>query len=101
VALVREHLLKTFGLEDDDILVKATSSGGCDIHMSPHAQRFFPFAIEVKSVEALSIWSALAQAEVNAQKKKAPAVVFFKRANSSLYVAFKATELLAHLKAGK
>jgi hypothetical protein len=98
VALVRDYLLRTYELADDDIHIKATSQGGCDLHLSPHAQSWFPFAIEVKSVEALSIWGALAQAEANAKKKGAPPVLFFKRAHSPLYVAFDASSLLNHLK---
>lgn len=98
VQLTRDYLLRTFDLKEDDILVKATSMGGCDLHMSPHAQSWFPFAIEVKNVEKLAIWAALAQAEVNAKRKQAPPVLFFKRARSPLYVAFHAAHLLDHLK---
>ena len=94
VQQVRTLLQKTFDLKDDDLLVKATSMGGCDLHMSPAAQKLFPFAIEVKNAESLSIWSALAQATVNAKKKNAPPVVFFKRAHSPMYVAFVAEDLL-------
>jgi hypothetical protein len=94
VILVRDLLLRTYDLKPDDILVKATSMGGCDIHLSPHAQTYFPFAIEAKGVEALSVWAALAQAEVNAKKKNSPPVLFFKRAHSPLYIAFKADDLL-------
>jgi hypothetical protein len=94
VVVVRDLLLRTFDLEPDDILVKATSMGGCDIHMSPQAQQWFPFAIEVKNAESLSVWKAMAQATVNAKKKKAPPVLFFKRARSPLYVTFRAEDLL-------
>lgn len=97
VVMVRDLLLRTFKLQEDDALVKATSMGGCDLHLSPHAQSYFPFAIEVKSVEALSIWSALAQADINAKKKNVPPVVFFKRAHSPMYVTFKAQDLLAYI----
>lgn len=98
VVAVRDLLLRSFQLQDDDLLVKATSQGGCDLHLSPHAQKFFPFGIEVKSAEALSIWSALAQADVNAKKKNLPPIVFFKRAHSELFVALKASDLMDYVK---
>lgn len=83
-----------FNLAEDDIFVKATSQGGCDLHMSPAARAHFPFAIEVKCVESLNIWKALAQASVNAIPKKDPFVVFFKRAHSPMYVAMRADAFL-------
>jgi len=103
VQVVRQALLAhaeaaDVDLTEDDVFVKATSQGGCDIHLSSAAFRLFPFAIEAKNVEALNIWAALAQAEVNGIKKKAPGVVFFKRANSPLYVALRAEDFLAGLR---
>ncbi len=103
VVLVRDLLLAHCQIadpkiKDDDIFVKATSQGGCDVHLSPRAANIFPFGIEVKNAESLSIWKALAQAEVNAKKKKAPAIVFFKRARSPLYIAMEAEDFLSGLR---
>lgn len=101
VLLVRDLLLVHCQLvdpkvKDDDIFVKATSQGGCDVHLSPRVADIFPFGIEVKNVEKFSLWEALAQAEVNARKrlKPVPGIVFFKRARSPLYVALKADDFL-------
>jgi hypothetical protein len=98
VQVVRDLLLATYDFEEDDVLVKATSMGGCDLHLSPKAQHAFPFAIEVKNVEKLSIWAALAQAQVNATPKNQPAVVFFKRAGSPMYVALRADAFLSRVR---
>lgn len=88
---VRDLLLRLLpGLEADDFLVKATSMGGTDLHLSPAAQKYFPFGIEVKAVEALNIWAALAQARVNADKQALPPIVFFTRAHAPMYVALPA-----------
>jgi hypothetical protein len=97
VVKVKELLLRTFELNDDDILVKATSMGGCDIHNSPRAQKLFPFAIEVKNQESLNIWKALAQSTVNCKKGLSP-IVFFKRAGSEMYVALRAEDFLEAVK---
>lgn len=79
-------------LQPDDLLVKATSMGGVDLHLSPAAARWFPFAIEVKCVEALNIWAALRQAVDQSNGK--PPIVFFKRARTELFVALRAKDLL-------
>lgn len=90
---VQELLYATFAqLAPDDVLVKATSMGGADLHLSPHAQTLFPFAPEVKNVETLPIWSALAQAACNAKGR--PPILFFKRANTAMYVALDARTFL-------
>lgn len=97
VLLVAEVLRRAFRWEHDDALVKATSMIGVDLHLSPRAQRDFAFAIEAKNVEKLNIWDALAQAEANAGGK--PPIVFFKRANSKLFVALDADDFLRALRA--
>lgn len=97
VVNVRDLILATFPeLGADDVLVKATSMGGCDAHLSPKAQFYFPAAIEVKNVEALNIWGALAQSKVNAHGR--PYVVFFKRAQTEMFVALPAPDYLALLR---
>ena len=48
--------------------------------------------LEVKNSERLNVWEALQQAEANA--KTCPALLFFKRAHSDLYVALRAEEFL-------
>lgn len=96
--IVRDLLLRRIPvLKPDDVWVKATSQGGCDLHLSPKAAEWFGFAIEMKHSESLAIWKALAQAEVNARKKSLPAILFFKRAYSPLYVALKAEDFLDQL----
>lgn len=82
------------GLQPGDVLVKATSQGGVDIHLSPAALQRFPYSIEVKNAESLNVWSAMAQAAANATEGR-PAVLFFKRANSPLYVAMAADTFLS------
>lgn len=86
MALVCARLRKEFSLEDDDAYVKTTSAGGADVHLSPHARRLFPAAIEVKAQEALNIWSALEQSKNNCTAGCLP-IVFFKKSHSPMFVA--------------
>ena len=96
IQVVREALLAAAPwLSDGDIFLKATSQLGVDLHLSPAARRWFKYGIEVKNVESLNIWQALKQAE--SQAGTDPAIVFFRRAHSPLYVALSAQDFLALL----
>ena len=50
-------------------------SSGDDLMLSPAAQRVFPFAVECKCVEKLSIWSAIDQATKRLKKGRVPLIV--------------------------
>lgn len=94
---VAELLTERLGLSPGDVFVKATSQIGCDLHLSPAAEKVFPFSVEGKNVETLNIWAALQQAESNASEGR-PAVVFFTRAHHGTYVAMRAEVFLAELR---
>jgi hypothetical protein len=93
VLLVVATLRHALGLEEGDVFVKATSQGGCDVHLSPAALARFPFSIEIKNDEHLRVWAALRQAELNARPGRPP-ILFFKRAGSLLFVALSAADFL-------
>lgn len=42
-------------------------AGGEDVQLSPRARQLFPFSVECKNTERLSLWAALAQANANAK----------------------------------
>ena len=76
VAELREAILRAFPeLQREDLLIQPTSVGGEDLKLSPAAKRLFPFAVECKNQERIAIWSAIEQAESNAQGSL-PAVCF-------------------------
>jgi len=64
---VRDLILEKFNskLEPDDVRSITMGDSGEDILLSPAARRVFPFSVECKSQEHLSIWGALKQAEDN------------------------------------
>lgn len=51
---------------------------GEDVLFSPAARKQFPFSIECKNVEKLSIWSAIDQARGNMPEGSSEMVVFTK-----------------------
>jgi hypothetical protein len=66
------------GLEPDDIRSASMGAYGEDILFSPAARKQFPFSVECKNVEKLSIWAAIEQARDNTKEGLTAAVVFTK-----------------------
>ena len=90
---VRDVILEKFDkLEPDDVRSITMGDAGEDILLSPAARRLFPFSVECKAQESVSIWSALQQAESNAGKH-IPLLVF-KRNRSKTYAVLEFKELL-------
>ena len=92
---IRTKLLDHFSgqLEEDDIRSTGMGQPGMDLQLSPAAQKLFPFAIECKCQESLSIHSSLEQAEANATEKL-KAVVIFKKNRSKTYIVVGLDEFL-------
>ena len=91
---IRDLILEKFNskLELDDVRSITMGDSGEDILLSPAARRLFPFSVECKNQESLSIWSALEQAENNAGKHIP--LVIFKRNRSKTYAVLEFEELL-------
>ena len=74
---VRDKLLEvSHELEPDDIRSASMGAYGEDILFSPAARRQFPFSVECKNVEKLSIWRCIDQARSNAPAGTTPVVAF-------------------------
>lgn len=65
-------------LQDDDVRSASMGAPGEDILFSPAARKQFPFSVECKNVEKLSIWSAIEQARENCKDGYTPVVAFTK-----------------------
>lgn len=91
---IRDLLLKVAGkaLEPDDIRSTSMGAGGEDILLSPAARKLFPYSIECKNVEKLSIWEAIQQAKDNAGKY-IPMVAFTKN-NHDVWIAIPADKFM-------
>ncbi len=91
---VRDLILEKFNtkLEPDDVRSITMGESGEDILLSPAARRLFPFSVECKSQEKLSIWSSLEQAEDNSGDHIP--LLIFKRNRSKTYAVLEFDELL-------
>ncbi len=93
----RDKILAKFpDLEPDDVKCAIMGETGKDLHLSPAAQRRFPFAVECKNQEKLNIWSALKQAQANAGGHTP--LVIFKRNRSDIYCCLTLDDLLELLR---
>jgi hypothetical protein len=94
--LLVEKLRELFPhLKEPDIKPALMGESGMDVKLSTAARLVIPFAFESKNVEALNIWSAIAQAEANAAKEElTPAVIFGRNRMPEPYVAVPLTVFL-------
>ena len=74
---IRDLLLEKFcdTLEADDIKTAVMGESGIDIKLSPAAQRKFPFAVEAKRTEKMSVPAWWEQAKANATDKLRPIII--------------------------
>ena len=90
---IRDLILEKFdSLEPDDVRSITMGDSGEDILLSPVARRLFPFSVECKNQEKLSIWSALEQAEENSGDHTP--LVIFKRNRTKTYAVLEFDKLL-------
>jgi len=63
---VRDMIRDACNLRQDDVQSRSMGASGEDIMLSPHARSVFPYSVECKNQERISIWKAYEQAETNA-----------------------------------
>lgn len=80
-------------LQDGDVGVTPSGVIGVDLYLSPAALKTYPFCIESKNQESLSIWACLEQTESHRKDNLIP-ILFFKRNRSELYACLKAEEFV-------
>jgi len=85
---VVEQIYKTFPeLEEGDVKPAIMGESGIDVKLSPAARRIFPFGVECKNQEKLSIWKELNQTTTNAKTEKLKPALIFKRNRTDPWVA--------------
>tara|TARA_B100000073_G_scaffold338088_1_gene334808 strand:+ start:492 stop:845 length:354 start_codon:yes stop_codon:yes gene_type:complete len=93
---VRDLLVEKYSkvLEPGDFKSTTMGESGIDIQLSPAARKKFPWAIECKNQEAISIWKCLKQAEDAAIDEKLKPLLIFKRNKSKIYATVELTDFL-------
>lgn len=90
---IREML----NLPEEDVVPVPMGVNGMDIQLSDRARQLFPFAVENKATETLSIWKDMGQAETNTPDGMHPLLVF-KRNRSKTYACLEFDVLLSLIK---
>lgn len=81
-------------LTTNDIKPAIMGESGMDVKLSELARKTFPYAIECKNSESLSIWAALKQCEENACSEKLTPLLIFKRNHTPTYVVIKMDDFI-------
>ena len=76
---VRQDLIGHLGIDPGDILSTAMGQSGCDLYLSPAARSVFPFGVECKAQETISLPAWWKQCERNASKVGLIPLLVFKR----------------------
>ena len=98
---IANRIREVFGLQERDVVSTPSSVPGEDIILSDRAMLKFPFAIEAKRQEKISIWDSLNQMSDNAERlsrktsKDIPGLLIFKKNYSPVYCAMEFEEFLA------
>jgi len=89
---VRKMIMDHLGINEHDIKTAVMGESGMDIKLSSEGRKKFPFAVECKKVEKISIWKCYEQACENSEDL-IPMLVFSKN-NSKILVCFEFDKLL-------
>ena len=91
---VVKKILESFPhLTENDCRSTPMGCSGVDIQLSEAALKVFPFSVEAKNQEALSIWAALKQAE--SESRKGTPLLIFKRNRSDTYCCLKFNDFMS------
>ncbi len=94
---LREDLIRELNINPDDILSTAMGQGGCDLYLSPAARSIFPFGVEAKRCETISLPAWWKQCEGNASRVGLIPLLVFKRNREEPLAVLRWSDLLALL----
>ena len=95
---LREDLITELAIDPGDILSTAMGQSGCDLYLSPAAREQFPFGVEAKHQERISLPSWWQQCESNASKVGLIPLLVFRRNHEDALAALRWSDLLALLR---
>ena len=95
---LREDLITHLNISPDDILSTAMGQSGCDLYLSPAARSVFPFGVEAKRCESISLPAWWKQCESNASKVALTPLLVFKRNREEPLAVLRWSDLLALLR---
>ena len=94
---VRQDLVDCLGIDPGDILSTAMGQSGCDLYLSPAARALFPYGVECKAQETISLPAWWKQCENNASKVELTPLLLIKRNREEPLAVLRWSDLLALL----
>ncbi|MFA7087521.1 MAG: hypothetical protein WC145_12710 [Aliarcobacter sp.] len=80
--------------DEGDILSTAMGQGGCDLYLSPAARERFPFGVECKRTEKLSIPAWWKQCSANAKVEKLNPMLIYRRSHEEALLVMRWDDFL-------
>lgn len=99
--IVAEDIRALTKLTDDDVAPAIMGTTGIDIRLSSRARAVFPYGIECKNQEKISIWSCIEQCERNATFEGLTPLLIVKRNRTEPYVVLKWKDFIRLLSPSK
>jgi len=94
---VRQDLVDHLGIDPGDILSTAMGQGGCDLYLSPAARSVFPFGVEAKRQERISLPEWWEQCTRNAEAEGLAPLLVLKQNRKEALAVLRWADLLALL----
>ncbi len=79
---VRDDIITRLGIDPGDIRSVGMGQAGCDLYLSTEATKWFPFAVECKYQEKVSLWSWWDQCVTNASKEDLAPLLLIRRSRT-------------------
>lgn len=94
---IRKDLIATLSIEEGDILSTAMGQSGCDLYLSPAAREKFPFGVEAKRQERISLPEWWQQCTRNAKAANLTPLLIFRKNRGDALAVLRWADLLALL----
>ena len=95
---VRQDLVDCLGIDPGDILSTAMGQSGCDIYLSPAARALFPYGVECKAQETISLPAWWEQCTANAEAEGLAPLLILKQSRRAALAVLRWEDLLALLR---
>ena len=95
---IRDDLISRLGINHGDILSTPMGQAGCDIYLSPAARTIFPFGVECKAQERISLPSWWQQCAANAEAEGLSPLLVLKQSRREPLAVLRWTDLLSLLR---
>ena len=83
---IRDLILASFPLLPGDVKPALMGEQGSDIKLSPRGKELFPFSVECKNDENISIWRTWLQCKTNTEKDTMPLAFMGKNYHETLAI---------------